>query len=59
MVALWECLQRVRGSPQIPAKVLACLLGQIASMFIALGPSHAFDDAYFVHFPECRVAWCQ
>ena len=59
LTALCGRLNEARKSQYIPAKLLASILGELASMAVALGPVSSMMTRNLYATLNARLAWCQ
>ena len=56
--ALKELTRKVLDMPEVPARLLACLVGKIISLGLAIGAVSRFMTRSLYSALESRVAWC-
>ena len=57
-LALRELTRKIMCMPEIPASLLACVVGKIISLGLAIGPVSRFMPRSLYDVLETRAAWC-
>ena len=58
LLATREITAKILGMHQVPSRLLACLVGKINSLCLAIGPVSRFMTRSLYTLIESRAAWC-